>query len=202
MSDDSPDDSPATPDAPVRATAALTYDLPYAKEAFAEMRRAAVGKRLRFAAMAALVVSALVVGLSWINGPGLGLAPAPESRPVDENRRDPRPIASAVILIIAVLPKVLRRFAVRRSWEHDPHRGNSLRYEMRDDGLRIRGPSTDVFLPYETFVSGVRRKTGLALLLQKDGVGIWLPDAAFPSASERDVAADLARRHITGFRES
>ncbi len=194
------DTTSAVPDAPVRATADLTYDLPYAKEAFAAMRQAAVGKRLRFAATAALVVSALAVGGSWIFGAGLGLGEAPASRPAEEGRRDPRVAATALILIIAIVPRMLRNVAVRRSWERDPQRGNSLRYEMRDDGLRIRGPSTDVFLPYESFAAGVRLKTGLALLIQRDGVGIWLPDAAFPSAAARDVAADLARRHVAGFR--
>jgi hypothetical protein len=198
-SDPAADSAAALAAEPVLATAALVNDLAYAREALRELRRVS-GARLRFAARAALAVSAIAVAASWLLGPGLGLASEAASRPT--SGRDPRTVPTALIAVVAILPPLLRRVATARAFAADPSRDTRLTYEFRASSLRIAAPAGSSFLPYARFGGGVRRRDGLILFYGGDGAGVWLPDRAFAEPAARDAALAVVRRSVAGFREA
>jgi hypothetical protein len=178
--------TPNPPPAPAVAAVELVYDVRYALAASRATRRAAAG-RMRTAALMALVVSACAVGYAWISGTG----PAEGS--------DPRKQATALILILAVVPPFATQLIVRRAWASDPLRGSRVRYELREDGLRIVGPASDVLVSFDAFVRGRRDDRGLTLLLNRTGVGVWLPAGAFDSPAAFAAAGELCARRVANF---
>jgi hypothetical protein len=94
--------------------------------------------------------------------------------------------------LFAVAGLAVIRVFVFQKFKYTSYFGKDSSCALRDEGLRVSGPSREHLTEWSNFRSAVRYPDGIMLL--RRGVIWWLPDAALQGASPEDVSRFLGTK--------